>query len=75
MPRSGPAVLYTTTDLEAIRSALLRNERTVQFADRSVTYRSVEELKAIERDILRELADGSPLRRPKRVCGVATKGL
>lgn len=67
---------YTEADLTAVRTALLRGERTVQFADRSVTYRSVEELQKVEDRILRELGLTSTTRRKKQTCGVCvSKGL
>jgi hypothetical protein len=53
---------YTEADLAAVRTALLRGERSVQFADRSVTYRSVEELQAVEAAILRELSQAARTR-------------
>jgi len=53
---------YTEADLTAVRTALLRGERSVQFADRSVTYRSVEELQAVEAAILRELSQAARTR-------------
>jgi hypothetical protein len=65
-------VAYTEADLSAVRSALLKGERTVQFADRSVTYRSVDELLQVEQSILRELT--SLQTRGRQTYGVATKG-
>jgi hypothetical protein len=40
-------VAYTEADLTRVRTALLRGEKTVEFADRSVTYRSVSELQQV----------------------------
>jgi len=37
---------YTQTQLEALQAALASGELSVRFADRQVTYRSIEELKA-----------------------------
>jgi len=65
-------VAYTSTDLEAIRSARLRGVRTVQYVDRTVTYQSDNEMRQVEQDILRELGLGQ---RPKQYQGVACKGL
>lgn len=50
---------YTEADLTAVRTALLKGERSVTFADRSVTYRSVEELQAVETAILRDLSQAT----------------
>jgi hypothetical protein len=65
-------VAYTSADLTAVRTAILRGERTVQFADRSVTYRSVDELLTVEARILREIGGRT---RTKQTLGVASKGL
>ena len=61
---------YTSADLDAVRVAILKGERTVQYADRSVTYRSIDELQAVEQRILRELTRT----RAKQSFGVASKG-
>lgn len=61
---------YTSADLDAIRSAIARGERTVSFADRSVTYRSMEELLAAEKRIENALRTS----RSKQSLGVASKG-
>ena len=37
---------YTETQLQTLRDALARGERRVTFGDKTVEYRSVEELKA-----------------------------
>lgn len=63
---------YTSTDLTTIRTAILRGQRSVQFADRAVTYNSIEEMRAVEQDILRELQTSSS--RPKQTRLVASSG-
>ncbi len=60
---------YTSTDLDAIRAARLRGIRTVQYADRSVTYSSDSELRQVEADIVRELASTSHRSKQFRVIG------
>lgn len=35
---------FTEADLAAIRSAIARGEQSVSFADRTVTYRSIDDL-------------------------------
>lgn len=62
---------YTDIDLTAVRTARLRGVRTVQFADRSVTYTSDAEMRQLEQDILRELGQTSTTRRSKQTFGVA----
>lgn len=64
---------YTEDDLTAIRAAITKGERTVQFADRSVTYRSIDELLQAEARILGELAQTA--RRPRQFIATSGKGL
>jgi hypothetical protein len=61
---------FTTADLDAIRKAIARGERVVQFSDRMVTYRSMDELLAAEARIAAALAD-----RPRQTAAYAGKGL
>lgn len=61
---------YSESDLTAVRKALARGERRVQFVDRLVEYRSVEELQRVEQAIIRELT----VVRPKQVYLVGSKG-
>lgn len=65
---------YTTADLAAVRTALLRGEKSVTFADRSVTYRTVDEIMKVEAAIIAELAAASTDTRPRQFFGVATNG-
>lgn len=46
---------YTIEQLQALEAALARGERRVTFADKTVEYRSVDELKAAIREIKREI--------------------
>lgn len=48
---------YTETQLQALESALARGERRVTFADKTVEYRSVEELKDAIREVKRGLLE------------------
>ena len=66
---------YTTADLAAVRSAIAKGEHSVQFADRSVTYRSIEDLLKAEDRITRALADSTTTRRRKHTYAVSSKGL
>ena len=60
---------YAQSDLDAVRSAIAKGEKTVSFADRSVTYRSIAELVEAERLIAADLAP-----RSKQSLGVSSKG-
>lgn len=65
---------YTQTDLAAVRAAIARGERSVQYMDRSVTYRSMDELLQAEERIANALAEASSETRRKQSFGVASKG-
>lgn len=60
---------YTEAQLQALRDALARGERRVTFADKTVEYRSVEELKAAIREVEAALARdaGAPKARQIRI--------
>ena len=63
---------YTDADLAAVRAALLRGEAEVQFADRRVRYRSIDELLKLEARIVGELF--SVNQRPRQIECVGDKG-
>ena len=48
---------YTETQLQALEAALAKGERRVSFGDKTVEYRSVDELKAAIREVKRCLLD------------------
>lgn len=48
---------WTQDDLRAIEAAIAAGELTVRFADRMVTYRSVQELLAARAAIMSALSD------------------
>ena len=54
---------YSTEQLEALRRALVTGERRVSFADKTVEYRSVEELLAAMRTVEAELARAAAVQR------------
>ena len=66
---------YTTTQLDALKRALATGEHRVSFADKTVEYRSIEELRAAIRAVEAELARsaGTPAKRQIRV--TTSKGL
>ena len=47
---------FTETQLQALESALAKGERRVTFGDKTVEYRSVEELRVAMRDVRRGLS-------------------
>lgn len=63
---------YTDAQLTAIRSAIAKGELEVEFSDRRVRYRSIEELLKAEERIAGSLRTNT---RPKQLLGVACKGL
>jgi hypothetical protein len=65
-------VAYTEADLTLIRAARLRGIRTVQFADRSITYTSDAEMRQVEQDVTREVTTTQT--RSKQTLGVSSKG-
>ncbi|AZV94401.1 hypothetical protein CBF45_12290 [Bordetella sp. J329] len=60
---------YTPTQLDALKRALATGERRVSFGDKTVEYRSVEELQAAIRTVEAELARsaGTQLKRQIRI--------
>ena len=48
-------MVWTQTDLDAIKDAIASGELSVQFADRRVTYRSIAELLQAKAEIEREV--------------------
>jgi hypothetical protein len=62
---------YTTTQLDALKKALATGERRVSFGDKTVEYRSVEELRDAIRTVEAELARTSGTT-PKRQIRITT---
>ena len=60
---------YTSTQIDALKRALASGERRVTFGDKTIEYRSIEELRAAIRTVEAELArnTGAPLTRQIRV--------
>ena len=48
---------FTETQLQALETALAKGERRVTFGDKTVEYRSVEELRVAMRDVRRGLSE------------------
>ena len=71
---------YTDAQLQALETALARGERRVTFQDKTVEYRSVDELKAAIREVKRgiyEQATASGLwpAAPRKIRVTTSKGL
>ena len=47
---------YTETQLQALEAALAQGERRVSFGDKTVEYRSVEELQAAIREVRKSIS-------------------
>ncbi|MPS93726.1 hypothetical protein [Comamonas sp.] len=62
---------YTTTQLEALKRALATGERRVSFGDKTVEYRSVEEIQAAIRTVEAEIARNAGAS-PKRQIRITT---
>ncbi|CAJ0878020.1 MULTISPECIES: phage head-tail joining protein [Burkholderiales] len=70
---------YTQADLEALQAALAKGEKRVSFGDKTVEYRSVEELQAAIRQVKRDLfeqavATGLWPGAPRQIRITTTKG-
>ena len=65
---------YTTTQLDALRRALVTGERRVSFGDKTVEYRSVEELLAAMRAVEAEVARAAGTRPARQVRITTGKG-
>ena len=65
---------YTTTQLDALKRALATGERRVSFGDKTVEYRSVEELQAAIRTVESELARSAGAGRKRQIRVTTAKG-
>ena len=65
---------YTTTQLEALKRALATGERRVSFGDKTVEYRSVEELRSAIRTVESELARSAGASRKRQIRVTTAKG-
>lgn len=71
---------YTETQLEALEAVLAKGERRVTFGDKTVEYRSIEELRMAIRDVQRGLFEqatqtGLWPRAPRQIRVTTSKGL
>lgn len=65
---------YTTTQLDALKRALATGERRVSFGDKTVEYRSVEELQAAIHTVEAELARAAGTRAKRQIRVTTAKG-
>ena len=65
---------YTINQLEALKRALATGERRVSFGDKTVEYRSVEELQAAIRAVEAELARSAGQRPARQIRTTTGKG-
>lgn len=70
---------YTLEHLEALEAALAKGERRVSFADKTVEYRTVDELKDAIREVKRQLdrldaQSGLWTKAPRQIRVVTNKG-
>jgi len=67
-------VSYTTTQLEALKKALATGERRVSFGDKTVEYRSIEELQAAIRTVEAEIARSTGVAAKRQIRVTTAKG-
>jgi len=67
-------VTYTATQLATLKQALATGERRVSFGDKTVEYRSVEELQAAIRTVEAELARAAGTRAKRQIRVTTAKG-
>ena len=65
---------YSPTQLAALKQALATGERRVSFGDKTVEYRSVEELQAAIRTVEAELARAAGTRAKRQIRVTTAKG-
>lgn len=65
---------YTTTQLDALKRALATGERRVSFGDKTVEYRSIEELQAAIRTVEAELARDAATSSKRQIRVTTAKG-
>ncbi len=66
---------YTNADREALERALAKGERRVTFGDKTVEYRSVDELREALREIDTQLARDQGRTPVRQIRGTTDKGL
>ncbi len=65
---------YTLEQLDALKRALATGERRVTFGDKTVEYRSIDELRAAIRAVESELARGAGSASKRQILVTTAKG-
>ena len=65
---------YSTEQLQALQKALATGEKRVTFGDKTVEYRTVDELKAAIREVEGELARAAGEPRTRQIRVTTSKG-
>lgn len=65
---------WTRTDADNLKAAIAKGERSVTFADRTVVYRSVPEMREALAMIENELARSATPPKPRQYRGYSNKG-
>ncbi len=65
---------YTTEQLNALQDALAKGEKRVTFGDKTVEYRSIEELREAIREVERYLFEQTDVRAPRQIRVTTAKG-
>ncbi len=66
---------WTTAERDALKTAIAKGEKEVAFADRRVTYRSLDEMVTALAMIETELAESTTPARPRQYGAYSSKGL
>jgi hypothetical protein len=66
---------WTQADVDTLKAAMAKGEKSVTFADRSVVYRDVSEMREALAMIEAEVATTSATPRPRQFFGYASRGL
>ena len=65
---------YTQAHLDALEAALVKGEKRVTFGDKTVEYRSIDEIQAAIREVEASLARAAGARRTRQIRVTTDKG-
>jgi len=71
----GEAMAWTAAEIETLKTAIAKGEKQVTFADRSVTYRSLDEMLTALQLMQAEVAAAAGTPRPRQYGVVSRKAL
>jgi predicted DNA-binding transcriptional regulator AlpA len=71
----GEAMAWTQAEIDALKTAIAKGEKQVTFADRSVTYRSLDEMLTALQLMEAEVAADAGTSRPRQYGVVSRKAL